>query len=310
MLKLYRTDDTKVNELEEFMPECWIDLCAPTKAELDSVVKMTGVDADFLRASLDEEERSRIETEDGQTLILVDTPVIETGESGHEYITIPFGIVLMPNCIITVCLKKAPITKDFYTGRVRGFSTKKCNRFILQLLYRNAARFLYHLRIIDKRSTELETELHKSMKNKELIGMLGLEKSLVYFSTSLKGNEAVLERLLRMSFIRKYPDDTDLLEDVIIENKQAIEMCTIYRDILSGTMDAFASVISNNLNIVMKILTLITIIMTIPTIVASLWGMNVMVPFAANPFGFWIVLGFAVVLAAGVAVFMKAKKMF
>ncbi len=310
MLKLYRTDDTKVNELEEFMPECWIDLCAPTKAELDSVVKMTGVDADFLRASLDEEERSRIETEDGQTLILVDTPVIETGESGHEYITIPFGIVLMPNCIITVCLKEAPITKDFYTGRVRGFSTKKCNRFILQLLYRNAARFLYHLRIIDKRSTELETELHKSMKNKELIGMLGLEKSLVYFSTSLKGNEAVLERLLRMSFIRKYPDDTDLLEDVIIENKQAIEMCTIYRDILSGTMDAFASVISNNLNIVMKILTLITIIMTIPTIVASLWGMNVMVPFAANPFGFWIVLGFAVVLAAGVAVFMKAKKMF
>lgn len=310
MLKLYRTDDTKVNELEEFMPECWIDLCAPTKAELDSVVKMTGVDADFLRASLDEEERSRIETEDGQTLILVDTPVIETGESGHEYITIPFGIVLMPNCIITVCLKEAPITKDFYTGRVRGFSTKKCNRFILQLLYRNAARFLYHLRIIDKRSTELETELHKSMKNKELIGMLGLEKSLVYFSTSLKGNEAVLERLLRMSFIRRYPDDTDLLEDVIIENKQAIEMCTIYRDILSGTMDAFASVISNNLNIVMKILTLITIIMTIPTIVASLWGMNVMVPFATNPFGFWIVIGFAVVLAAGVAIFMKAKKMF
>lgn len=310
MLKLYRTDDTKVNELEEFMPECWIDLCAPTKAELDSVVKMTGVDADFLRASLDEEERSRIEAEDGQTLILVDTPVIETGESGHEYITIPFGIVLMPNCIITVCLKEAPITKDFYTGRVRGFSTKKCNRFILQLLYRNAARFLYHLRIIDKRSTELETELHKSMKNKELIGMLGLEKSLVYFSTSLKGNEAVLERLLRMSFIRRYPDDTDLLEDVIIENKQAIEMCTIYRDILSGTMDAFASVISNNLNIVMKILTLITIIMTIPTIVASLWGMNVMVPFATNPFGFWIVIGFAVVLAAGVAIFMKAKKMF
>lgn len=310
MLKLYRTDDTKVNELEEFMPECWIDLCAPTKAELDSVVKMTGVDADFLRASLDEEERSRIETEDGQTLILVDTPVIETGESGHEYITIPFGIVLMPNCIITVCLKEAPITKDFYTGRVRGFSTKKCNRFILQLLYRNAARFLYHLRIIDKRSTELETELHKSMKNKELIGMLGLEKSLVYFSTSLKGNEAVLERLLRMSFIRRYPDDTDLLEDVIIENKQAIEMCTIYRDILSGTMDAFASVISNNLNIVMKILTLITIIMTIPTIVASLWGMNVMVPFATNPFGFWIVIGFAVILAAGVAIFMKAKKMF
>ena len=311
MLNIYRTDDKEVNILSSFETDCWIHLVAPTSQEIAWVIEQTGVEPDFLRAPLDEEERSRIETENAQTLILVDTPFVETDEDIEEYITIPMGIILLENCIITVCLKDAPLLKEFFKGRVRGVSSKKRNRFILQVLYRNAARFLYYLRRIDKKSNDVEDELHKSMKNKELIAMLKLEKSLVYFSTSLKGNEAVLERLLRMSFIRQYPDDTDLLEDVIIENKQAIEMCTIYRDILSGTMDAFASVISNNLNIVMKVLTLITIIMTIPTIVASLWGMNVPgLPFSGNPFGFWIVLGISIVLSCVTAIIMRKKKMF
>ncbi len=310
MLNIYRTDDEKINILDSFDTDCWIQLVSPTSQELTTVAELTGVDEDFLRAPLDEEERSRIETENEHTLILVDTPFVETDNDGEEYVTIPMGIIVTQNCIITVCLKDAPILKDFIKGRVRSFSTKKRNRFILQILYRNAVRFLYYLRKIDRKSTYVEDELHKSMKNKELIAMLKLEKSLVYFSTSLKGNEAVLERLLRMSFIRQYPDDTDLLEDVIIENKQAIEMCTIYRDILSGTMDAFASVISNNLNIVMKILTLITIIMTIPTIIASLWGMNVAVPFGSSPFGFWIVLGICVTFSCVAALIMKRKKMF
>lgn len=311
MLRIYRTDDREVNELTQYQADCWIHLTAPTSQELSWVVSQTGVDEDFVRAPLDEEERSRIESEDGQTLIVVDTPFVESDEHEKEqYTTIPMGIILLPSCIITVCLKDAVLLRDFYKGRVRSFSTKKRNRFVLQLLYRNAARFLYYLRRIDKRSNMVEDELHKSMKNKELISMLGLEKSLVYFSTSLKGNEAVLERLLRMSFIRQYPDDTDLLEDVIIENKQAIEMCTIYRDILSGTMDAFASVISNNLNILMKVLTLVTLIMTIPTIIASLWGMNVKVPFADTAGGFWIVLGICVLISGITAWIMKRKKMF
>lgn len=310
MLNIYRTDDEKVNEINGYESDCWINLSEPTSQEISWVIEQTGVEADFLRAPLDEEERSRIETDNMQTLILVDTPFVETEDETEEYMTMPMGIVLMEDCTITVCLKEAPVLRDFYKGRVRGFSTKKRNRFILQVLYRNAARFLYYLRRIDKKSNDVEYELHKSMKNKELIAMMKLEKSLVYFSTSLKGNEAVLERLLRMSFIRQYPDDTDLLEDVIIENKQAIEMCTIYRDILSGTMDAFASVISNNLNIVMKVLTLITIIMTIPTIIASLWGMNVMVPFANNPYGFWIVVAMCALVSALVTFIMSRKKMF
>lgn len=311
MLKIYRTDEQKVYEIDKLDKECWIRLVAPTEDELKWVLKNTGVDPDFLYASLDEEERSRIEVENDQILIIVDTPVIETDDAhGVEYNTIPMGIISFESCFITVCLKDVPVIKDFYEGRVRGFSTKKKNKFILQLLYRNAMRFLYHLRQIDKKSTLLEKELHKSLKNKELISMLILEKSLVYFSTSLKSNEAVLERLLRMSFIRQYPDDTDLLEDVIIENKQAIEMCAIYRDILSGTMDAFASVISNNLNIVMKVLTAITIVLTIPTIVASLWGMNVPVPFGQNPFGFWIVIAITTILSTISAIVMIRKKMF
>ncbi len=310
MLNIYRTDDEKVYEIDRFEQDCWICLSAPTGEELKRIQSLTGIEPDFLNASLDEEERSRIETEGDQMLIVVDTPMLESSKGGQQYDTIPLGIITLPTCIVTVCVKESPVLSDFSMGRVRSFSTKKRNRFILQILYRNAAKFLYHLRQIDRQSSIAESELYKSMKNKELISMLTLEKSLVYFSTSLKGNEAVLERLLRMSFIRQYPDDTELLEDVIIENKQAIEMCTIYRDILSGTMDAFASVISNNLNIVMKVLTIITIILTIPTIVASLWGMNVALPFGANPYGFWIVLGIAVALSGFTAFVMMKKKMF
>ncbi len=310
MLRIYRTDNEKLTTYTDFVPDCWIHLTAPNAQELKWVMENAQVDADMLRAPLDEEERSRIEKEEEQTLILVDTALLDAPDGDADVTTLPLGIILLENCIITVCLKETPLMRDFENNIVRGFSTKKRSRFVLQILYRNAARFLFLLRKIDKRSSDLERELHKTMKNKELISMLKLEKSLVYISTSLKGNEVVLERLLRMSFIRNYPDDTDLLEDVIIENKQAMEMCTIYRDILSGTMNAFASVISNNLNVFMKALTIITIILTIPTLVASLWGMNVPVPLAGHPYGFWIVLGISILLCGGATIYMKKKNMF
>lgn len=310
MLTIYKTDNELIHTCTEFSGDCWIHLTAPNAQELQWVIDNTNADPDFLRAPLDDEERSRIEKEEEQTLILVDTALLDAPDGDADVTTLPLGIVLLENCIITVCLKDTPLMRDFENGIVRGFSTKKRSRFVLQILYRNAARFLHLLRKIDNRSSELERELHKTMRNKELISMLKLEKSLVYISTSLKGNEVVLERLLRMSFIRKYPDDTDLLEDVIIENKQAMEMCTIYRDILSGTMNAFASVISNNLNVFMKALTIITIILTIPTLIASLWGMNVPVPLANHPYGFWIVLGISVLLCLIATIYMKKKKMF
>ncbi len=307
MISIYYTENEKLHKNDTILPDSWVHLISPTSEEIDYVCESLNIDIDFLRASLDEEERARLEIEDGHTMVIFDTPIVEADGDGYVYSTIPVGIVLTENNIITISLKDVPTLKYFYDFRMVKFSTKKRNRMFLQILYRNAALFLTYLKQIDKMSTKVEQELHKSMKNKELIQMLKLEKSLVYFATSLKSNEVVMEKLLRVSFIKKYPDDLDLLEDVIIENKQAIEMCNIYRDILSGTMDAFASVISNNLNIVMKLLTSITIIIAIPTLIASLWGMNVAVPFKNDAYGFVIVVAIALVCAI-VSIFVMIRK--
>lgn len=309
MMSIYLTEQGKLVEQEKIVPGAWVNLCAPTEEELAKVSIQLNVEDALLRAALDEEERSRIDFEDGHMLILVDTPTVEAQQGrGFVYSTLPFGIVLTRDVIVTVCLKESALARAFSESPVKNFSTKKKNRMTLQLLYRNATLFLFYLREVDKASNRVENELHISMKNKELIQMLGLEKTLVYFSTSLKGNEMVLEKLLRMDFVKDYPDDTELLEDVIIENKQAIEMAGIYRDILSGTMDAFASVISNNLNIVMKLLAALTIILTVPSIIFGLWGTNVPVPWANSPYGFWLVIVVAAAFTGGAVWLMLRKK--
>ena len=310
MIQIFKTFDGQLMELEEFQEGAWMHLTDPEEEEIRCVASQLGLEEDYLRAALDEEESPRIETDEGQTLVIVDMPVVQAEGRTFVYNTLPLGIVYFDRGIVTVCLKESSILENFMDGRVRGFSTTKKTRFILQLLYRNASRFLQYLKQIDKASTLVENELHKSMKNGELIQMLKLEKSLVYFSTSLTANEMVMEKLLKTDYIKKYPEDTDLLEDVIIENKQAIEMCNIYRDILSGTMDAFASVISNNLNIVMKLLAAVTIVLSIPTMVSSFFGMNTGVPWEGSPFGFWYVLGIALLLSGAVAVLLWRKKMF
>jgi magnesium transporter len=301
-----------LEEITAIEPGAWVHLTDPTKEELSRVSDAIGIESEFLHAALDEEETVRIDTEEDQTLILVDIPVVQPEGTSFLYTTIPLGIIMTPDNIVTVCLEETSIIEDFHNNRVRGFDASKKARFVLQLLYKNASKYLQYLRQIDKLSTQVEQALHKSMKNRELIQMLRIEKSLVFFATSLKSNEVILEKMLKNNAIKRYPDDVDLLEDVIIENKQAIEMCTIYRDILSGTMDAFASVISNNLNIVMKLLAAITIAMAIPTMIASFWGMNVEVPFGveSTSAGFWIVMGIAGI-CTGVTVFILwRKKMF
>ncbi len=309
MINIFITDNGKPLHVKEIQPGAWIDLCAPTKEEVEFIIKSLGVDTNLLCAALDEEERSRIDFEDSDMLVLVDTPVVDS-QSGHSalYSTVPYGIILTGNNIITVCLKENALTASFAKGVIKSFSTKKKNRMTLQLLYRNSTLFLHYLREVEKASNIVENKLHRLMKNEEIIQMLGLEKSLVYLSTSLKSNEIVLERLMRMDFVRDYPDDMELLEDVIIENKQAIEMSNIYRDILSETMDAFASIISNNLNMVMKLLAALTIILTIPNIIFGLWGTNVNVPLQNSPFGFLVVLGVAVLITCAAVIIMKKNK--
>lgn len=294
-------------------PGCWIALTNPTASEIIDIADAYQIDPDHLKAPLDEEERSRIEVEDEYTLVLVDIPSIEERSGKDWFVTIPLAIIMANDVLITVCLEETPVLTSFMDGRVRDFHTFMKTRFILQILYKNATQYLQYLRIIDKKSEVIERKLHQSQKNEELIELLELEKSLVYFTTSLRSNEVVLEKLLRTEKIKKYPEDTDLLEDVIVENKQAIEMANIYSGILSGTMDAFASVISNNLNIVMKFLATVTIVMSIPTMVASFYGMNVNsrgMPFANNPYGFVIVLGFALALSLLVAYIFNKKDLF
>ncbi|MBQ2700286.1 MAG: magnesium transporter CorA family protein [Clostridia bacterium] len=310
MKRIFKTVEDHLIECSTLEKGCWVHLQNPTREEIDGLNTRFKLDPTYLQAALDEEESARIETDNGQTLIIVDIPFVESEGSGYIYSTIPMGIILVDEVIITVCTRETPIITDFTEERIRNFWTFKRTRFILQLLHRNASRFLAYLKQIDKASMHVQDLLEKSSRNQELLQMMKLEKSLVFFSTSLKGNEMVMEKLLRLEVIQKYPEDADLLEDVIIENKQAIEMCNIYRDIMSGTMDAFASIISNNLNITMKVLTSLTVVMSIPTIFASLWGMNVKVPFANSPAGFWIVLGISVAAALGAFFLLYKKKMF
>ena len=313
MIRIFKTEDGSMHEKEEMQPGCWIALTNPTASEIMEIADAYNIEAGHLKAPLDEEERSRIEVEDEYTLVLVDIPSIEERSGKDWFVTIPMAIIMTNEVLITVCLEETPVLTSFMDGRVRDFHTFMKTRFVLQILYKNATQYLQYLRIIDKKSEVIERKLHQSQKNEELIELLELEKSLVYFTTSLRSNEVVLEKLLRTEKIKKYPEDTDLLEDVIVENKQAIEMANIYSGILSGTMDAFASVISNNLNIVMKFLATVTIVMSIPTMVASFYGMNVSsrgMPFADSPYGFVIVLGFALALSLLVAYIFNKKDLF
>lgn len=316
MMQIYNTKEINgYPELEEFDQisiGSWINLIQPTQQEIDEVIDKLGVPMDFMKAALDEEERARIESEDGFTLLIIDIPTISVDEHAGLFITMPMGIIINDSNLITISLRDTPILKDFIQNKIKGFYTYKKTRFLFQILHRNATYYLQHLRAIDRQSSKIERELHRSMKNKELIQLLDLEKSLVYFSTSLKSNEGILEKLLRSKPLKMYPEDEDLLEDVIIENKQAIEMSTIYSGILSGTMDAFASIISNNLNIVMKFLASITIVMAIPTMIASFFGMNLdpMPAIVTFPHAFWIIVAISFGLSAILGFFMFKKDLF
>lgn len=277
LVNYYRSAEGKIVETEETEPGCWIALTDPSETEISDIEEDLHIDRDYIRAALDEEEPSRIETDDGVTLIVVDYPVAEQDSDPDRtllYSTTPMSLIITDKNVITVSAKQNVVLDEIAKGVVKGVRPDLRTRFVFTVLLRIAARYLQYLKQIDKLSGYVETKMYRSMKNKELIQLQGLEKSLVYFSTSLKANEAVLEKLMRGRFLKLYEEDQDLLDDVMIEVKQAIEMTSIYSNILNGTMDTFASIISNNLNIIMKRMTTITIILTMPTIVFSFYGMN------------------------------------
>lgn len=315
MIKIYNTDleSGKTEEINDFRKGSWINLVNPSNEEIKKVCESINIQEDFIRYSLDLEEKARIDQEedDNTTLFVVDIPVIEKDEDNILYTTMPIGmIVVRDDFFITVSLRKNKVIENFEKGKIKGFATYKKSRFILQILYFNSALFLTYLKQISKETEITEAKLKDSMRNKELLKMLSLEKSLVYFSTSLKSNEVVMEKTMKGKIIKLYEEDEDLLEDAIIENKQAIEMGKIYSDILSGTMDAYASLISNNLNVVMKFLASITLVIAVPTMISSFWGMNLQLPFEGSSIGFPIIITVSVVLTLLVAWWLKKRDMF
>ncbi len=309
MLTFYKTVNNALIKTDTMEPGCWISAVAPTETEISSLEEQLGIDRDYIRSALDEEETSRIESEDGTTLIILDYPVAEKSEEDEtiSYNTMPMGIIMTDTNVVTVCLKDNVIVEDFAKGVVKGVNTGLKTRFIFYLLLRIAGKYLQYLKQIDKLSGYIDGQLRKSMKNKDLMQLLSLQKSLVYFSTSLKSTESVLEKIHRGRVIKLYEEDEDLLEDLLVEVKQGIEMSSIYSNILSGTTEAFAGIISNNLNIVMKVLTVITIVMSVPNIVFGFYGMNVgdlPLPYT------WFAVLISIVLAVTVAIIITRNKFF
>jgi len=313
MFAIYKTIGEKVTQINEIEKDCWINFVDPDERDTKYMTEALNIDPDFIKSALDEEEMSRVETEDGTTFIIIDIPTTEKGEILENTImfeTLPLSIIVTPDYIVTICTEETSVLKAFIDGVVKQVYTNLKTRFILQILYRVATRYLFYLKQIDKISNYVEKQLHRSMKNKELIQLLDLEKSLVFFTTSLRANEITMQKIKRGKFIKLYEEDDELLEDVLIETNQAIEMANIYTNILSGTMDAFASIISNNLNIVMKVLASITIIMSIPTIISSFYGMNIGTGVIPGDMQWWIPIVISAVLVVAATYFLAKKDMF
>lgn len=274
MIKIYKTFGGFV-EITEPEKNCWINVVNPSHNEIIELTKNYDLPEDLVTDILDIDERSRIEFEDNWTLIILRVPIKDTN-NGVPFHTVPLGIVLKEDYTITISIKEnkvLPISLP-KLAREQYRETSDKISFILKLFTNSANLYLRYLKQINQMTAAIEQDLEKSIKNKELNKLLKMEKCLVYFITSIKGNEIVLARLKNSKKITNEINE-DLLEDAMIENKQALEMAQIHSDILSGMMDAFASVISNNLNVVMKQLTIISIVLMIPTLVASFFGMNV-----------------------------------
>lgn len=312
MMKIYRTQDKQLTRATDFTEGVWVCMTAPTQEEVREVAATLDIEPADLQAALDPEESARIALEDGYTVILVDIPVKPAGQGEGIYTTVPLGILLTQDLIITVCSVETAVLGDFAACRVRGFSTRKKMRFVYQILYRAATLYQQELRLIDRRRQSIEKNLTGALRDSDLMELHGLESSLVYFATSLRANLTVLDRLTRYKRLEQYPDDRELLDDVIVEIRQAIEMTGIYRDDIKGTRELFSSILDNRLNNAMKYLTSITLIMAVPTVISGLYGMNVNLdgmPFANSFWGFTIVCGIIVAVCLVSAWILHKKHM-
>ncbi len=320
MLEIFKSQESGHLEkltLKTLEKGAWINIIDPTPYELKEVSAACDVEPDFLRAALDDEERSHIDVEDESIMILTNVPVVYEEENYDTYDTLPLSVILTKKYIITVCLEETPVIASFNERTARLFHTYKKTQFLFEILFRTATFFLRYLRQINKTSEEIEDQLRQSMRNSDILRLMELQKGLTYFNASLRANDAVLEKLLRIRTSRSlenileiYEEDEDLLEDVIIENKQAREMVEMYSKILSQMADIFSSIISNNQNMVMKFLAAVTIVIAVPTVIASFFGMNVPVPFEGNSYGFPLVIFIATVASSLAVLYFWKNRMF
>ena len=311
MVKIFITRKGVLENIEEPEKGCWINMVHPTEKELVEIEEKYKIETDDLRAALDEEEASRITKEDNYTLVLVDIPAIEEKNGKNRFTTIPLGIILAKSAIITVCLESTPILNFTTKAKRDVVDTTLKTRTLLQILLENAKLYLKNLRQINKQSEQLEVVLHRSVENPALLEMMELGRSLLYFTTSLKGNNAILERLTKTASITRYEEDEDLLEDVIIESKQASEMADTYSGVINGMMDAYSSIISNNMNVIQKFIAIAAVVISIPSMVFDAYGMNIDgVPFETSPNAFIIIVVLALMASGLVYQYFKHKKMF
>ncbi len=315
MIQYHSKQGGEIVELDDMQPGCWINIVPPfSQEELEELSQHFDMPLDFLTDPLDIDERSRYEREDDVRLIVVNTPVLNEMENGVEslYITVPIGIILTPEHLITITAFENPVLQLFLDGKIRYFDPADEQLFVLQILEHNVYRFLTCLKKLNLKRNTIEKELLDSSRNSELLQLLSIEKSLTYFINSLNANELLKMKMKRSDFlhIRDDEDKTDLFEDIIIDNSQALEMANVYTNILNGTMDAYGSIISNNLNLTIRRLTLITIILMVPTLLASFYGMNVPLPLMDKSYTIILIIILSVLLSLGVTWYFRHKRMF
>ena len=317
MLRIYKTEDGgKLVKLKRFsrVNQAWFSLTNPTSSEISKVSALLKVDSDILRNSLDADERSRVELDEGIFSTIVNLPLLD--EDGN-FDTLPCGLVFSGENFLTICSRENRILSSFNKNTAKSFDTRERTKFMLSILYKITQFYLRYLAIINRKTEHIEDALKQTTHNEELFQLMEIQKSLVYFTTALRDNQLVLEKILRMTkspassrYLAFTEDDTDLLEDVIVENKQAIEMVDMHRSILEGMMDGFASIINNNLNQIMKFLAAITIVLSIPTMLGTFWGMNVGVPFLNQTVGFAVVITLSLLATLVVIFYFRKKGMF
>lgn len=316
MIRYFTSQNKKLEELDQMKGSSWIHISAPfDKSELEAFANRYNIPFDFLVDSLDIDERSRYEREDDSRLIVINSPVINRQEADDNeafYITVPIGIVLIPEGIVTICAFNNPVIQSFLDGRVKGLDVTDERNFVLHLFEENVKQFLAALKNLNLKRNLIEKELMDSSRNSELKQLLKIEKALVYFVNTLSSNELLKMKMKRTDYLelKGNEDLEDFFEDIIIDNSQALEMSNVYTNILNGTMEAYASIISNNLNVVIQRLTLITIILMVPTLVASYYGMNVDLPLKDHPYAFVIIIFLSIIVSLFLALFFRRKRLF